>query len=138
MEHHQHGDEMHHNPEPVRHRRNVICERDCCNQSRSRNEPDIRKSEACSIKPQGEEEDDAATTQGNRLVRTSQVRLIDDVQSVRNPEIKQLHAEKQEGDYDILNHYSVKDLKVCLIPSSEVTGKESIPIAVLILALLTT
>lgn len=71
-------------------------------------------------------------------MRTAQIRLVDDVQSVRNPEIKQLHAEKQEGDDDILNHYSVKDLKVCLIPSSEVTGKESIPIAVLIFALLTT
>lgn len=71
-------------------------------------------------------------------MRTAQVRLVDYIQSVRDPEIKQLQTKQEECYEDISDHNFANDFKVCLIPSSELTGNDSMPRAVLILALLTT
>ena len=104
MEHQQHGDEMYNYSESVRNRRNVICERYCGNHGQTCHKPHVLESEASRIDPHRKEEDDAAATQGDGLMRTTQIRLVDDVQSVRNPEIKQLQTKQQECNNDILYH----------------------------------
>lgn len=103
IEHQEHGRELRHKSDAIRQRMNVIKETNQSNQRQPENKPRIIQPEKRCIKPDTKQKDDTTATQHNSFVRTTQIRLINDVEPVGHTKVCQF-KHNQQNKNNCQNH----------------------------------
>lgn len=134
VEHEEHGGELYDEAEGVGQRVDVVGKTDDGHERETGEEPGIAEAEESGVEPDAEQEDDASAAQDDALVRAPQIRLVDDIEPLSHPEIRQLEPH-QQYKYDCVSHLFLKLIIVLVKPCCARTGILSMPSADLIFAL---
>lgn len=89
---------MHRNPDSIGNRMHIVGKTDRSYQREPRQEPRILKPVERRIKPHPEKEYNSAAAKRNPVVRTPLIGLVDNIETVGDPKIKQLYPGQQNQD----------------------------------------